>query len=92
MMEKQRMLPSDKPDMVKNNNESSDFCDNLSLLDEFKSSITFFTIFVLINITQFNTVICELLSIENNNIFVLLKAFIATVLFFFINKLVQKFI
>ena len=54
-MQKKRMIPSDKPAIVKDNNESNDFCDNLSLLDEFKSTITFFSIFVLINITQFNT-------------------------------------
>jgi hypothetical protein len=90
-MEKQRMLSSGKPDIVKDNNDSSDFC-SLSLLDEFKSSIIFFSIFVLINITQFNNVICGLLSIENNNIFVLLKAFIATIIFFSVNKIIQKFI
>ena len=62
------------------------------LLDEFKSTIIFFCIFILINITQFNSLICGALSIENNNIFILLKAFIATVLFFFINKLVNKYL
>ena len=47
---------------------------------------------MLLNLTQVNNLICGALSIENNNIFILLKTFVAAVLFFFVNKLVHKFI
>ena len=67
-------------------------CDNTSLLDEFKSSIIFFIIFMLLNLTQVNTLICDALSIENNNIYILLKTFVAAVIFFFVNKLVHKYV
>lgn len=88
MMEKQRMIQQNQ----KINNNEKNMCENISLLDEFKSTIIFFSIFILINITQFNSLICGALSIENNNIFILLKGFIATVIFFFVNKLVNKYI
>jgi hypothetical protein len=72
--------------------ENKNICDNTSLLDEFKSSIIFFGIFMLLNLTQVNTLICDALSIENNNIYILLKTFVAAVIFFFVNKLVHKYI
>ena len=72
--------------------EDKNICDNTSLLDEFKSSIIFFIIFMLLNLTQVNTLICDALSIENNNIYILLKTFVAAVIFFFVNKLVHKYI
>ena len=72
--------------------EDKNICDNTSLLDEFKSSIIFFVIFMLLNLTQVNTLICDALSIENNNIYILLKTFVAAVIFFFVNKLVHKYI
>jgi len=107
MMEKQRMMQQNQQNQQNqqiktnnnnnnNNNDNNDneknMCENISLLDEFKSTIIFFSIFILINITQFNSLICGALSIENNNIFILLKGFIATVIFFFVNKLVNKYI
>ena len=73
-------------------NNDKNMCENVSLLDEFKSSMIFFVIFMLLNLTQINNLICGALSIENNNIFILLKTFVATVIFFFINKLVHKYI
>ena len=63
VMEKQRMMEGNQK-----NNDKENICENVSLLDEFKSSIIFFVIFILINITQFNTLICSALSIDNNNI------------------------
>ena len=68
-----------------------DMCENVSLMDEFKSTIVFFLIFIVVNLTQFNNVLCSTLSIENNNILVLLKGFISTILFFFVNKLINKY-
>ena len=68
-----------------------DMCENVSLLDEFKSSIVFFLLFIVVNLTQFNNILCSTLSIENNNILVLLKGFISTILFFFVNKLINKY-
>ena len=86
-MEKMKMMEQSK-------NESKDIsmCENISILDEFKSSIIFFIIFMLLNLTQINNLICGSLSIENNNIFILLKTFVATVIFFFLNKVVHKYI
>jgi hypothetical protein len=72
--------------------EDKNICDNTSLLDEFKSSIIFFVIFMILNLTQVNTLICDALSIENNNIYILLKTFVAAVIFFFVNKLVHKYV
>ena len=72
--------------------EDKNICDNTSLLDEFKSSIIFFVIFMLLNLVQVNTLICDALSIENNNIYILLKTFVAAVIFFFVNKLVHKYV
>ena len=102
IMEKQRMIQQNQQnqqnqqiktnDNNDNNDNEKNMCENISLLDEFKSTIIFFSIFILINITQFNSLICGALSIENNNIFILLKTFVATVIFFFINKLVHKYI
>jgi flagellar biosynthesis GTPase FlhF len=90
-MEIQRMREQDKIRMdIKDNDKN--MCENVSLLDEFKSSMIFFMIFMLLNLTQINNLICGALSIENNNIFILLKTFVATVIFFFINKLVHKYI
>ena len=64
----------------------------LSLLNEFKNSLVFFFIFIILNIVQVNNFVCNTLKIENNNIFVLLKGFIATILFFFSTKIINKFI
>ena len=89
-MEIERMREKDKLRMEKS--EVVNMCENVSLLDEFKSSIIFFIIFMLLNLTQINNLICGALSIENNNIFILLKTFVATVIFFFVNKLVHKYI
>ena len=92
-MEIQRMREQDKLRMdIKDQENDKNMCDNISLLDEFKSSMIFFIIFMLLNLTQINNLICGALSIENNNIFILLKTFVATVIFFFINKLVHKYI
>ena len=92
-MEIQRLQEQDKLRMeIKDQNNDKNMCDNVSLLDEFKSSIIFFMIFMLLNLTQINNLICGALSIENNNIFVLLKTFLATIIFFFINKLIHKYI
>ena len=77
---------------IKDLEDNKNICDNTSLLDEFKSSIIFFVIFMILNLTQVNTLICGALSIENNNIFILLKTFVAAVIFFFVNKLVHKYI
>ena len=71
--------------------EIDGMCENTSLMDEFKSSLIFFLIFIVVNLTQFNDVLCKTLSIENNNILVLLKGFISTILFFFVNKLINKY-
>lgn len=84
-MREREKINQEKGDIVK-------MCENVSLLDEFKSSIIFFIIFMLLNLTQMNNLICGALSIENNNIFILLKTFVATVIFFFINKLIYKYI
>ena len=89
-MEIQRLREQDKMRMEIKNQEN--MCENVSLLDEFKSSMIFFIIFMLLNLTQVNNLICGALSIENNNIFILLKTFVATVIFFFVNKLVHKYI
>ena len=89
-MEIERMREKDKLRMEKS--EVVNMCENVSLLDEFKSSIIFFIIFMLLNLTQINNLICGALSIENNNIFILLKTFVATVIFFFVNKLVHRYI
>ena len=77
---------------IRDKDNDKNMCENVSLLDEFKSSMIFFVIFMLLNLTQINNLICGALSIENNNIFILLKTFVATVIFFFINKLVHKYI
>ena len=84
-MRERDKMNQEKGDIVK-------MCENVSLLDEFKSSIIFFIIFMLLNLTQMDNLICGALSIENNNIFILLKTFVATVIFFFVNKLVHKYI
>ena len=89
-MEIETMREQDKLRMEKS--EVVNMCENVSLLDEFKSSIIFFIIFMLLNLTQINNLICGALSIENNNIFILLKTFVATVIFFFVNKLVHRYI
>jgi len=89
-MEIEKMRKQDKLRMEKS--EVVNMCENVSLLDEFKSSIIFFIIFMLLNLTQINNLICGALSIENNNIFILLKTFVATVIFFFVNKLVHRYI
>ena len=92
-MEIERMREQDKLRMeIKDQDNDKNICENVSLLDEFKSSMIFFVIFMLLNLTQVNNLICGALSIENNNIFILLKTFVATVIFFFINKLVHKYI
>ena len=91
-MEIQRMREQDKLRMEIKEDNDKNMCENVSLLDEFKSSMIFFVIFMLLNLTQINNLICGALSIENNNIFILLKTFVATVIFFFINKLVHKYI
>ena len=77
---------------IRDQENNKNICENSSLLEEFKSSMIFFIIFMLLNLTQINELICGALSIENNNIFILLKTFVATVIFFFINKLVYKYI
>ena len=69
------------------NNESS-----ISLLKEFLPTLIFLFIFVILNITQINGFICESLSIENNNIFIFLKAFIGSILFFGLNKLLNNYV
>lgn len=86
------MREQDKLRMEIKEDNDKNMCENVSLLDEFKSSMIFFVIFMLLNLTQINNLICGALSIENNNIFILLKTFVATVIFFFINKLVHKYI
>ena len=92
-MEIQQMREQEKIRMdFKEQENNKNICENISLLDEFKSSMIFFIIFMLLNLTQINDLICGALSIENNNIFILLKTFVATVIFFFINKLVYKYI
>ena len=92
-MEIQRLREQDKIRMeIKDQDNDKNLCENISLLDEFKSSMIFFVIFMLLNLTQINNLICSTLSIENNNIFVLLKTFVATIIFFFINKLVHKYV
>jgi hypothetical protein len=91
MMQKQMEIQKMR-EKENNNNDEINVCENISLLDEFKSSIIFFIIFMLLNLTQINNLICGALSIENNNIFILLKTFVATVIFFFINKIVHKYI
>ena len=90
-MEIQRLQEQDKLRMEIKEDNDKNMCDNVSLFDEFKSSIIFFIIFMLLNLTQINNLICGALSIENNNIFILLKTFVATVIFFFINKLIYKY-
>lgn len=93
MMQKQLEIERMREQSAKaDSKENINICENTNLLDEFKSSIIFFTIFMLLNLTQINNLICNSLSIENNNIFILLKTFVATVIFFFINKLVYKYI
>ena len=69
------------------NNESS-----ISLLKEFLPTLIFLFIFVILNITQINGFICESLSIENNNIFIFLKAFIGSILFFGLNKFLNNYV
>ena len=92
-MEIQRLREQDKIRMeIKEQDNDKNLCENISLLDEFKSSMIFFVIFMLLNLTQMNDLICSTLSIENNNIFILLKTFVATIIFFFINKLVHKYV
>ena len=92
-MEIERMREQDKLRMeIRDQDNDKNMCDNISLLDEFKSSMIFFIIFMLLNLTQINNLICVALSIENNNIFILLKTFVATVIFFFLNKVVHKYI
>jgi len=92
-MEIERVREQDKLRMeIRDQDNDKNICENVSLLDEFKSSMIFFVIFMLLNLTQVNNLICGALSIENNNIFILLKTFVATVIFFFINKLVHKYI
>ena len=94
MKQQQMMMAAKQMEMEKMSNKSKDIdmCENISILDEFKSSIIFFIIFMLLNLTQINNLICGSLSIENNNIFILLKTFVATVIFFFLNKVVHKYI
>lgn len=65
---------------------------NIPLLKEFLPTLIFLFIFVMLNITQINGFICESLSIENNNIFIFLKAFIGSILFFGLNKLLSNYI
>ena len=89
MME-QRML-EEKTNKSERTIEIDGMCENTSLMEEFKSSLIFFLIFIVVNLTQFNDVLCKTLSIENNNILVLLKGFISTILFFFVNKLINKY-
>jgi hypothetical protein len=92
MMQKQMEIERQQKEQKLDKSEEINICENISLLDEFKSSIIFFVIFMLLNLTQINNLICGALSIENNNIFILLKTFVATVIFFFVNKLVHKYI
>ena len=92
MMQKQMEIERQQKEQKLDKSEEINVCENISLLDEFKSPIIFFVIFMLLNLTQINNLICGALSIENNNIFILLKTFVATVIFFFVNKLVHKYI
>jgi len=64
----------------------------IPLLKEFLPTLIFLLIFVMLNITQINGFICESLSIENNNIFIFLKAFIGSILFFGLNKLLNNYV
>lgn len=65
---------------------------NIPLLKEFLPTLIFLFIFVMLNITQINGFICESLLIENNNIFIFLKAFIGSILFFGLNKLLSNYV
>ena len=92
-MKQQNMMKMEMENMkMMEKSKDISMCENISILDEFKSSIIFFIIFMLLNLTQINNLICGSLSIENNNIFILLKTFVATVIFFFLNKLIHKYI
>ena len=64
----------------------------IPLLKEFLPTLIFLFIFVMLNITQINGFICNSLSIDNNNIFIFLKAFIGSILFFGLNKLISNYV
>jgi len=79
MMEQRRMIEQ-RESMVRNQESIKNPDDSLStdipLLKEFTPTLIFLIIFILLNITQINQFICDNLSIDNNNIFILLKGFI----------------
>ena len=66
--------------------------DNIPLLKEFLPTLIFLLIFVMLNITQINGFICNSLSIENNNIFIFLKAFVGSIMFFGLNKILNNYV
>jgi len=95
MMEQRRIFEQNKLKAEQENlleKADSENTNRNKLFNEFKSSLIFFIIFILLNITQINSFICNSLSIENNNIFIVLKGFIATIIFFFMDKLINKYI
>ena len=94
MMEQQRIMEQRESmtrnqDFEKPNDSSST---DIPLLKEFTPTFIFLTIFILLNITQINGFICNSLSIDNNNIFILLKAFMGSILFFGLNKMVNIYV
>ena len=78
--------------MKKNGDNLINNENGIPLLKEFLPTLIFLLIFVMLNITQINGFICESLSIENNNIFIFLKAFIGSILFFGLNKLLNNYV
>ena len=78
-------------DSGRKSNEEDNYDSAMNLFGEFKSSLIFFFIFITMNIIQVNSFVCDTLKIDNNNIYVLLKGFIATIIFFFGTKIINKF-
>ena len=78
-------------DSGRKENEVDNYDSAMNLFGEFKSSLIFFFIFITMNIIQVNTFVCDTLKIDNNNIYVLLKGFIATIIFFFGTKIINMF-
>jgi hypothetical protein len=83
--QQQDYMKQNEVDLTNNEN-------GIPLLKEFLPTLIFLLIFVMLNITQINGFICESLSIENNNIFIFLKAFIGSILFFGLNKLLNNYV
>ena len=83
--QQQEFMKQNEVNLINNEN-------GIPLLKEFLPTLIFLLIFVMLNITQINGFICESLSIENNNIFIFLKAFIGSILFFGLNKLLNNYV